>query len=389
MLLETIHELKNNYNEVIIGAGLIGLKTAQDIKKAFPENKILFLDIEKPENLKELNKIGDTLIINWGEKEFMKEVSKKIGKEAKIYICISTKGDSNEDYLFADFLNKYFSNNPIIVRSTFDTGFFYSIESKSKAVVPERYSPGDNLKFKLTYWSTERLKSYIEKIFKVEYSPYPIAVILSKIFENTQRYILISLMNSFEMYYKNLCSPYEIEGEKRDIFNEIIRICELKDNFAGGIQPGLIGGECIGVDNKYLNTGVKPLWKAADNINEDYYQYKLNYLKKIIFEFLDKTDNHGEIVLIGGEYKDNVKGKGALKNSPKYKLIMDLKSTLEKLFRKTPLIINTINSKTSEELSYKLNTLSSKTLIIVITKHDYIEEELKKLNSNYNVIYLK
>jgi len=381
MLIQEICKLNENYNEIIIGAGLIGLKTAQDIKKTFPENKILFLDIKTPENLKELNKIGDAFIIHWGEKEFMKEVSKRIDEKAKIYICINTKGNKEEDLLFAGLINKYFSNNPIVVRSTFDVSFFYGIKSKSKAVVPERYSPGDNVNFKLTYWSTADLKNYIEKIFGAEYSDFPEAVILAKIFENTQRYILISLMNSFKMQIFN-----------QKVFEETIRICELKDNFVKGIHPGLIGGECIGVDNKYLSGPVESLWKAADNINEDYYQIILNDLKKTIFEFLDKTDNKGKVVFIGGEYKNNVSGKVALKNSPKYQMILELKNTLESLFRNPPKIINTVSHKTSEDVSYELSNIinfgDENVMVVVFTYHQYIIDEIKKIKDKLKIIYL-
>ena len=67
---------------------------------------------------------------------------------------------------------------------------------------------------------------------------------------------------------------------------------------------------------------------------------------------------------------------------------MDLKGTLEKLFRRTPIIINTINHVKSK-VKDTLNSFNDKTLVIVITKHDYIEEELKKLDNNYTIIYLK
>ena len=39
--------MKNNFDVVIIGGGLVGLSTAYKIQKAFPEKKILLVEKEK------------------------------------------------------------------------------------------------------------------------------------------------------------------------------------------------------------------------------------------------------------------------------------------------------------------------------------------------------
>ena len=119
---------------------------------------------------------------------------------------------------------------------------------------------------------------------------------MSKILENVQRDVNISLMNEFKM----LCSSSNIQID----FSKVLDAAETKNGFCK-FHPGFVGGHCIAVDpyylilsNNYYNTNSSTIVETARNINESYIYY---YIKKIL-DFKDIK----KISLLGVTYKPNI-----------------------------------------------------------------------------------
>lgn len=117
----------------------------------------------------------------------------------------------------------------------------------------------------------------------------------AKMYENVQRDVLIALANE----YADLCKS---EGISID---EVTECAATKWNFAK-VNPGLVGGHCIGVDTYYLLQRAKEknqsldLIKTARNINEAQPQKIAGRIKE-----LAKTINAKRILLLGISYKAN------------------------------------------------------------------------------------
>lgn len=117
----------------------------------------------------------------------------------------------------------------------------------------------------------------------------------AKMYENVQRDVLIALANE----YADLCKAEGID------ISEVTECAATKWNFAK-VNPGLVGGHCIGVDTYYLLQRAKEknhlldLVKTARNINEAQSQ-------KIACRIKDfaKSINAERILLLGISYKAN------------------------------------------------------------------------------------
>lgn len=131
---------------------------------------------------------------------------------------------------------------------------------------PERVNPGDknrtvsNIR-KVTSGSTPKVADQVDKLYQSilsvpthKASSIKIAE-ASKIIENTQRDLNISLVNELALIF-----------EKMDIDTlEVLEAAETKWNFLP-FRPGLVGGHCIGVDPYYLTFKSKQLGYAPDVI---------------------------------------------------------------------------------------------------------------------------
>lgn len=116
---------------------------------------------------------------------------------------------------------------------------------------PERVSPGETHVTEIKKLvSTNNGPEALDRIFRLYQSilkhPPVVAKSIqvaeaSKIFENTQRDVLIGLVNEFA----TLCHSIGID------VNDVIDAASTKWNFAP-LRPGFVGGHCIGVDPYYL-----------------------------------------------------------------------------------------------------------------------------------------
>lgn len=117
---------------------------------------------------------------------------------------------------------------------------------------PERINPGDKQRpvtkiMKVTSGSTPEAADFIDNLYGViiEAGTHKASSIkvaeASKIIENTQRDVNIALINELAMIFSHL-------GINT---NDVIEAAATKWNFIK-LQPGLVGGHCIGVDPYYL-----------------------------------------------------------------------------------------------------------------------------------------
>ena len=198
---------------------------------------------------------------------------------------------------------------------------------------PERINPGDknhNLSntIKIISASNKKTLKVINKIYSsiVKAGVYEVTNIKTaesvKIIENVQRDINIAIINEFSKIFNAL---------KLDT-HEILKAASTKWNFIN-LNPGLVGGHCIGVDPYYLlhksnNVGQKTLLiENARIINESMTNYVVDNLKKISFSKkikLKKTN----VLFLGATFKQNCDD---FRNSKSLELAIKIKKLCNKI----------------------------------------------------------
>ena len=187
---------------------------------------------------------------------------------------------------------------------------------------PERINPGDK---KHTFSnvtkvisgsnkkSLSKVKSIYKKVIKagVHESSTIKAAELSKILENTQRFINIALMNQIS----TLCNKMKIDTK------EVIDIASTKWNFYK-FYPGYVGGHCVAVDPLYLTFKQKKLGlsskfiDAAEKVNSTKHFEVTKEIKKKF-----KSLKNLKLLLLGITFKENCPD---LRNSGSLNLIKSL-----------------------------------------------------------------
>ncbi|MGD8162228.1 nucleotide sugar dehydrogenase [Pantoea sp. FN0307] len=117
---------------------------------------------------------------------------------------------------------------------------------------PERINPGDKenrlttIK-KITSGSTPEIASFVDDLYSeiiiagTHKAPTIKVAEAAKVIENTQRDVNIALMNEFAMMFNKMgINTFDV-----------LKAASTKWNFIK-LQPGLVGGHCIGVDPYYL-----------------------------------------------------------------------------------------------------------------------------------------
>ena len=267
---------KNNLNGIaIIGLGYVGLplaiefgkirnvigydikpKRIQNLKKKIDTTKeVKSIDIYKSKFLSFTNDISDikkcsTYIITVPTPidskfkpnlSFIKNAAKDVSKILKIndlVILESTVYPGTTEEILVPTLEKY---SKLKFNSTFFVGYS-----------PERVNPGDKINkisniVKVTSGSNKKTALAVDNLYKqiVKAGTYMAPSIKvaesSKIIENVQRDLNISLVNELSLIFDKL----NINT------NEVLKAAKTKWNFLP-FQPGLVGGHCIGVDPYYL-----------------------------------------------------------------------------------------------------------------------------------------
>ena len=175
---------------------------------------------------------------------------------------------------------------------------------------PERINPGDKARpitkiVKVTSGSTPEAAEFIDALYRSvipagthRASSIKVAE-ASKIIENTQRDVNIALINELAIVFSHLGIDT----------SEVIEAAGTKWNFIK-LQPGLVGGHCIGVDPYYLmqksiDSGHVPdIIRLAREINDGMARYAVGRLvKAMIHKGVPIRD--ARVLVLGLTFKEN------------------------------------------------------------------------------------
>lgn len=305
---------------VVFGLGYVGIPLLKQFKNAgmevlgFDINEQRILDIQNNNTkIANTNDIKDCVSFSF---EKVKEFSKS--KRIFYIVCVPTlvkEENSNfkDDYsaleYSLDLISKLYSwmkDDIVIIESTVAVGKTEELckkRFKFYGFSPERISPSDKEDIskisKLLSTNNEKIDKFVFSLYKKiinnlylirDKNSIKIAE-ASKLLENTQRDVNIALMNE----YQRFCNFKGIS------INDVLKVANTKWNFSP-YKPGLVGGQCIGVDPYYVinsNYGSEIIVKARE-INENKKYEIMEFIKRI-------TDNYNkdEIILLGKTYKPN------------------------------------------------------------------------------------
>lgn len=252
-----------------------------------------------------------------------------------------------------EFLIPLIAENSKIDTSDFD--FAYS---------PERIDPGNN-KWKLKNTpkivagvnvnSTKRAKNFYSKFVDLVFDFDSLEVAeLSKLLENTFRFINISFINEFTIF----CRKFGVD------IKQIITAASTKPYGFMPFYPSLgVGGHCIPVDPLYLSEkareiGVKTKFiDLADEVNHQLVDIFIDEAENMVGELENKS-----ILVIGLAFKPNIKD---VRESRSCALILGLRAKGATVYWHDDLVQEWNGEKTSA-----LN--KNYDLAILATKHDYL-----------------
>ncbi len=382
----------------IIGLGYVGLPVFISLKKKF---NVVGYDINERriKNLKNLidtNKEFEKNELKIKNKSFLTSDSKDI-KNCNFYIVtvptpVKNSNKPNLKYIKNAFevISKNLKKDDIIfLESTVYPNttevFCKNILLKNKNLISsdeftigyssERINPGDkehNVKKINKVVAVETNENIIKRV-KLVYSHISKKIIfskkireaeLSKLVENTQRDINISLMNEILI----LCRKTNIN------FNEVLRLARTKWNFLN-FSPGLVGGHCLPVDPYYLsyfaktskfNTKITLAGRETNNSMENFI-FKL--IKKEIGENI-KIKNK-KIAVIGLTYKPNVSD---IRNSLALKIFNKLRKKYKNIVGFDPILDKKIAKKIN--ITQNFNKIKNSNIIIVLVNHNIVKKKI-------------
>jgi UDP-N-acetyl-D-galactosamine dehydrogenase len=189
----------------------------------------------------------------------------------------------------------------------------------------------------------------------------------AKVIENIQRDVNIGLMN--EIYLA--CEKLNLN------FENIIKLARTKWNFLK-FEPGLVGGHCLPVDPYYFASICKKnkfntkITLAGRDINDS----MVDKIKKKIEVEISKIKSFKlkKILICGLTYKKNV---ADLRNSLSLEIFKKVKSKYKNIKGFDPLVDSKIAKK--NYFSNKIKTLYDYDILIILTKHDLIINEINKV----------
>lgn len=251
---------------------------------------------------------------------------------------------------------------------------------------PERINPGDKKHIlrtikKVTSGSNVYSAKIIDSLYRsiIEAGTHLVSSLkvaeASKILENTQRDLNISLMNEFAF----ICDKLGIRT------NEVIDAALTKWNFQE-FRPGLVGGHCIGVDpyyltHKSLQLGYKPeIILSGRKVNENVPEF---IITKVVKKLIEQGNiiSQSNVVILGASFKENC---GDFRNSK----VQDMYNSFLEYSINTEIYDPLINS----DLYYKthgvklIEDLKLYDAIIIAVPHETIlnlnVELLKKKNNS-------
>ena len=375
----------------VVGLGYVGLPVFISLKKKF--NTVGY-DINK-DRVNTLKKCIDTnaefskkdLILK-NESVFTSD--EKLIQDCNFYI-ITVPTPLKEKYLpqlkfirsAVKTISKYIKNDDIIfLESTVYPGtteefckkILLAENPKNKKInfhlgySSERINPGDkvnkidNITKVVSIKAKKIIIQRVQKIYKniskkIVFTEKIKEAELSKLIENTQRDINISLMNEIMI----LCNKTGLS------FNEVLKLAKTKWNFLN-FSPGLVGGHCLPVDPYYLSFFAKKskfktkVTLAGREINNsmEHFVFSLIHSKLLKIKKL-KTK---KILVAGLTYKPNV---ADLRNSLALKILIKLRKIHKNIVALDPIIDD--KSAIKYNIKKKYSEFKKSNIVIFLVNH--------------------
>lgn len=254
---------------------------------------------------------------------------------------------------------------------------------------PERINPGDKKRkltdiIKVVSGSNKDVTKIVDNLYKsiIKAGTYVAQSIkvaeASKIIENVQRDVNISLMNEFALIFEKLNLDTK----------EVLDAASTKWNFLK-FQPGLVGGHCIGVDPYYLaykatKNGYKPkVLLNGRKVNNSVPRSIVKSIEKKARQI--KLDiRSSKILILGVTFKENCSD---VRNSRVIDLINE--------FRKICTNLSIHDSFADKEILKKeygvklLNQIDEKYDIIVlaVAHNNYLKIDFNKILNKKHILY--
>jgi len=254
---------------------------------------------------------------------------------------------------------------------------------------PERINPGDKKRkladiVKVTSGSNKKTAIKVDQLYKkiIKAGTYLAPSIkvaeASKIIENIQRDVNISLMNELAIIFNRI---------KVDT-SEVLKASSTKWNFLD-FKPGLVGGHCIGVDPYYLaykakQTGYTPnVILSGRKVNNKMGKHIANSIQELIL-----TKNLNPIkcraLILGITFKENCSD---IRNSRIFNLYKELKKLKIKVDIYDP---HAIKKEVLKNFKIKLldNIKSKYDIIILAVAHKkFLKMNLVNFKTTNGIIY--
>ena len=254
---------------------------------------------------------------------------------------------------------------------------------------PERINPGDKQRkladiVKVTSGSNKKIAIKVDQLYKkiIKAGTYLAPSIkvaeASKIIENIQRDVNISLMNELAIIFNII---------KVDT-SEVLKASSTKWNFLD-FKPGLVGGHCIGVDPYYLaykakQTGYTPnVILSGRKVNNKMGKHIANTIQELIL-----TKNLNPIkcraLILGITFKENCSD---IRNSRIFNLYKELKKLKIKVDIYDP---HAIKKEVLKNFKIKLldNIKSKYDIIILAVAHKkFLKMNLVNFKTTNGIIY--
>lgn len=352
-----ITDLSDEDIQQLLQSGLFTCSTSFD---SISQSKVIILCIPSP--LTSDGKPDLSYMI-----EAAKSVSKFLKPHQLVVLESSTFPGTTEDYLI-----------PILEQSGLTAGTDFYV-----AYSPERINPGDTFDIReipkviggFDDISTKMAAKLYGQVFRHIAIVSSIKVAeLTKILENTQRFINISLMNELAM----ICNQWKI-----DLW-EAIDAASTKPYGFMPYYPGPgIGGHCIPVDPLYLSWLSEQsghdlrFIKLAHDINESMPHYVVKRLLELC------TVNNPKVLLIGVTYKPDVND---LRESTAVKILDKLLSDNVYVNYHDPLVPEVkINAQILRSVALTPDTIKTFDVVAIITNHANVDYDMIK--SHARVIF--
>ncbi|MCL6627128.1 MAG: nucleotide sugar dehydrogenase [Alicyclobacillus shizuokensis] len=242
------------------------------------------------------------------------------------------------------------------------------------AYSPERINPGDSFDIRkipkvvggMDSESTRLAVEIYEKVFErvVVVSSVRVAE-LTKLLENTQRFINISLMNELAM----ICDKWKIN------LWEVIDAASTKPYGFTPYFPGPgVGGHCIPVDPLYLQWVAEKYGyslefiKLAHRINEEMPEYVMERIMRL------SPSSRPRLLLVGLTYKPDVND---LRESPALRILRELRANGLDVMYHDPFVKEiSIGMDSLKSVDITPEVLREMDVVAILTNHSNVDYEM-------------